>query len=75
MSDLRGELESKQRIYFCRADEVVFRYAMDRMCHICNRRFVVADCDVGMMIFAVGNPGNGIDECHGLIVISELERF
>src|SRR3954465_1243709 len=75
MPDPRGGLERKQCLQFCRADEVVFRYAVYGMGHVSNGRLVVADCDVGMVVLAVGNPGNGIDERHGLIMIFELETF
>src|SRR3954462_14377766 len=75
MPDPRGGLERKQCLQFCRADEFVFRYAVYGMGHVSNRRLVVADCDVGMVVFSVGNPGDGIDERHGLTMISELEML
>ncbi len=36
---------------------------------------IVANHNVRVMIFAMGNPGNGINKSHGLIVVLEIIAF
>ena len=35
----------------------------------------VADVEIGMMVFSVGNPGRGVNEGHRLVVIPETESL
>ena len=56
-------------------NEVVFRQATDGMRRVADTALSVADLQVGMMIFLVGNPGRCIHESHGFVVVTEVERF
>ncbi len=36
---------------------------------------VVMHTQIGMVIFTVGDEGEGVHECHGLVVIVEMKGF
>ena len=55
------------------ADEVVLRQALDGMGHVAHLAGLVTHLHVRVMVLPVGNPGRGVDERHGLVVILERE--
>ena len=55
------------------ADEVVFGEAADGVGGVAHGYFVVAEVDVGVVVFAVGDEGGGVYEGEGFVVVSEFE--
>ena len=43
------------------------------MGRIVDSALAITDLEIGMVIFSVGNPGERIDEGHGLVKILEAE--
>ncbi len=70
-----GMLQVEQGIYLGSTDEIIFRQAGQCMGRVFHAALVEAQVDVGMMVFAVGNPGHCIHECHGLVVVFEAVSF
>jgi hypothetical protein len=66
---------NKKAVNFGSANEVVFRQAADGMGRIADKALLVADLEIGVVIFAMGNPSRGIDESQGLEVILEQVGF
>src|ERR1700687_3146217 len=61
----------EKRVELRRADEVVLREPADRVRHVRHTALVIADEHVGMVIFAVRDPGCGVHEGHRLVVALE----
>ena len=66
-------LTLQQLIHLGRADEIVFRQSSHGMGAEFHAAFVVADFHVGMMVFFVGDVGDGVDEGHRLVKVFEFE--
>src|SRR5271166_479190 len=64
-------LEIEQGFGLGGADEVVLRQAADGMRAELDQALVVADLQVRMVVFAMRNPRQGIDERHGLVIVAE----
>lgn len=57
----------------CSANEIINRKTTDRMCTIADLAMLVADLKIGMMVFPMRDPGNGIHKGHGFMKIAELK--
>ena len=55
------------------ADEVVFGQTTDGMGAVAHQTAVISDLKIGMVILAVGNPGQRVDECERLVIVLETE--
>src|SRR3989338_3912304 len=62
----------EQRVHFRGTDEVVFRQAVDGVGGVFHLATVVGDGEIGVMVFAVRHPGDGVHEGDGLVVILEV---
>ncbi len=65
-------LQREQRIDLGRADEVVFRQAADGMRGVADGALAPADGEVGVVVLAMRDPGRGVHEGHGLVIVLEF---
>ena len=63
----------QQRINFSAANEIVYGQAANRMGAVVYEAAVIADLDIRMVVLGVRNPGHGVHERHGFVVITERE--
>ena len=55
-------------------DEVVFTQSIDRVGRVVDATLTIADGQFRMVVLGMSDPGNGIDEGHGLMKVLELKR-
>lgn len=63
----------EELVDFGGADEVVFGETADGVGGVAHRDLVVAEVDVGVVVFAVGDEGGGVYEGEGFVVVFEFE--
>src|SRR5690349_20195233 len=65
-------LDARQSVDLRGADEIVLRQAADSVSVINDSAVAVADAEIRMMIFGVGDVGDRVGEAHGVIEVLEL---
>ena len=68
-----GVLNAKRAVNLGGTNKIIQGQAIDTVCAEFYAACIICNGHFGMMVLLVCNHGDDIDECHGIVIVPELE--